>query len=220
MPSDFMSSTPGSAVWSSASQSCSSTGRAVLADMRAGLIWESLASMSAEDAGVAINDVQNGSDQGWTPAVLTQLANLLAQYGWNAAAQQVRLDASLPVGSPLSITTLKSALWAANSRTFRTVTSDGRELTVNRHNGSPNDYIIPTDARMPRLGMVPPMPLDGIISGMSCRTIRAPTGTNTPVTAVGERTIDPMLLLLLLGGTVLAGVVLLNSAQKSQGSHW
>lgn len=220
--SNFTSATPGSADWVEGSRTCRSTGRGVLSDLRAGLIWESRGRMDADTESAAVQqEVDAAGTSGWSVAVLGSLASLLTQYGLSAYAQAARADAARP-GAPISPATMQGALWAAyglGSRTTSSVGKDGTSSTQNIHTGSPAQYTISAGTVLPSVGSIPPVPTDQITTGRSC----APTGAsaNQPgLTAVGVRTIDPLLLFLLIGAGALAGWAVMEAARGKQGSAW
>jgi hypothetical protein len=213
MASDFTSRVPGSAFWRrGTSNECRATGRAVLSDFRAGLLWEERAEMSAdEDTQVVNESAEEGARVGWSRASLHALASLCTRYGHGSYALAVMRNAN--EGGAITPMTMRAILWCAYSRVART---DGS----NTHNESPASYTIPSDAILPTVGSVPPLPLDGIVSGASCTLTRSPSGSggDRPVQTVSS--VNPLLVIALLAAVAVAGSAAMSIARKKHGNRW
>jgi hypothetical protein len=214
MPSSFTSPVPGSAIWGSGSQECRATGRAVLSDLRAGLLWERTGSMSSSDASAA---VQAASDDaaatGWSTTTLNALAALLTRYGQTAYAGAVR--ANITRGGAFSRQTMQAVLWGAYSIAARTVGG----TTSNIHSGSPSSYTFDADAQLPMVGSLAPTPLDGVTAGISCVPAGSKPGP-TQITQTGVAAINPLLLAVLIVATAAAGVIIMSTVRKKHGESW
>lgn len=222
--SDFTSAVPRSADWTEGQRTCRSTGYGVLADLRIGLIWERLPSMDGDaEAAATQQEVDEAGSSGWSASVFSSLAALLTRYGHTAYVAIVRNDAARR-GSPISSGTMQAVLWAAYGTLARaSTTGDGKGASttnVNVHTGSPSQYNVPQGSVLPVVGSVPPVPTDQIRSGSrAC----GPLGSNPPqqpITATGIRTIDPVLLALLIAAAALAGVAIMSGAHSKQGARW
>lgn len=203
--SDFTSPTFHSAFWQNGANLCQSTGRAVLVDAKHGLYWEA----PSEPDGIE----QEAATTGWSVSFLTSLADLLKRYGHTSEAQRALSDAA---SGRISIPTMQAILWAANSKGVRTAGS----TTTNIHLGAPSDYLIPADAVLPRVGTVPPMPLDGVDTGADCAPGRLQDRTIAPMGAIGVRSVNPLLLLGILFAVGVAGYLALETAREGQGDSW
>lgn len=212
MPSSFTSPVPGSAIWSAGgSGECRATGRAVLSDLRAGLLWDQDA--SADAVAAAVDD---SARTGWSATTLNALAALLARYGHTTFAQAVRSDASRP-GATMSRPTMQAVLWAAYSTATLRNTATGARTP--NHPGSPASYTFDANTQLPTIGSLAPTPLDGVTSGISCSVSSQSTDT-TPVTQTGVAAINPLLLAVLIVSVGAAGLVLMTAARKQHGENW
>ena len=214
MPSSFTSPTPGSAIWRDGALECRATGRAVLSDFRAGLIWESLGSKTIdEEAELVQAAVDSAGANGWSVAALTALVSLLTRYGHTTFASAVRTDAAR--GGALSRTSMQAVLWAAYGHERRVTTAaDGSRTYANRHEGSPSAFTLPTDVQLPVVGSLAPMPLDGITAGSSCRPAPAPGPGTGDLSVRGVAETSPLLVVVLIAAFAATGLTLMTFARK------
>lgn len=215
MSSSFVSPTPNSAYWQKGTSLCQSTGRAVLSDVRAGLIWESRGTMSADAESAA---VQRESDEagrsGWSVSLLLSLANLLVRYGHSPAA--VNADAAR-LGQTISPATMQAALWAAYGLGSRTV---GSTIT-NKHVGAPSDFAFEAGTVFPAVGSIPPMPTDSLTSGANCAPGHFPGQSMIASQgATGFLGINPLLLALLIAAGGFMAYKALEASRRGQGARW
>lgn len=216
MGSSFISPTPGSAYWQKGSSLCQSTGRAVLSDVRGGLIWESRGSMSADAESAAVQrEADEAGRSGWSVTLLLSLANLLNRYHFTSQAAAVNADAAR-LGQPISATTMQSALWAAYG-----LASTSGQRASNHHVGSPNDFVFEAGTVFPTVGSIPPMPTDAITAGASCAPGHFPGSTMIPSQGVtGFFGINPVLFAILLAAGGYVAYKALEASQKGQGARW
>lgn len=211
MPSNFTSAVPGSAIWQRSSSECRATGRAVLSDFRAGLIWEARASMTADEESAAVQAAaDDGGVTGWSTTSLAQLASLCTRYGQASYSLSVTRDS---LRGQLSPTSMQAVLWAAYSLAAR---SNG----TNVHVESPAVYSIPADAILPTVGSIPPIPTDGVTSGTSCQPTSGGGGATSPVGVTAVSGIEAALILLLLTAVAVVGVTAMSAARKPHGDNW
>lgn len=198
-------------MWQRSSSECRATGRAVLSDFRAGLIWEARASMSADDESAAVQAAaDDGGITGWSTSSLARLASLCTRYGHASYSLSVTRDSLRGQLSPAS---MQAVLWASYSLAAR---SNG----TNVHIESPAVYSIPSDAVLPMVGSIPPIPTDGVTSGTSCQPASGGGGTTSPVGVTAVSGVEAALILLLLATVAVVGVSAMSAARKPHGKDW
>lgn len=219
VPSSFTSPTPGSAIWREGARECRATGRAVLSDLRVGLLWERFSDPGVDETLETQNAIDSAGAVGWSTATLASLAALLTRYSHAAFASAVRGDAAR--GGALSPASMQAVLWAAygNTGRARTTSASGETTYANRHEGSPASFSFPADTQLPVVGSRAPMPLDGIVAGTSCAAAPAPGRETGDITTRGVAETSPWLVLFMIGAAAVTGLTLMTFARK-RSEHW